>query len=60
MVRVHHRHGGYTSGQAALVLGVKLSELAALVAAGKLPEPTRTPGGQLRYDLAAVNSLAEE
>lgn len=57
MTRVHHREGGYTTGQALAVLDIKAGHLRSLVEDGTLTE-TRTSGGQRRYDIEQVNALA--
>lgn len=60
MTRIHYRTYGYTSGQAALVLGISVRELEKLIAAGRLPVADRTATGQRRFDPAAVDRLLRE
>lgn len=57
--RVHHRHGGYTLGQAAAVLGIKPADLKRYEEEGRIT-PTRTPGGHRRYDPADIDRLHAE
>ncbi len=58
-VRVHHRQGGgYTAGQAAIVLGITRRELDRAVKDGRIT-PTYTPGGQRRFAHDDVDRLRD-